>query len=437
MQIPIETFRLDNGLLVTLSQDNTAPIVAVNLWYHVGSANEKEGRTGFAHLFEHMLFQGSEHVGANEHFELVQRAGGTLNGSTWLERTNYFETVPSNQLELALWLEADRMGALLPAMTQKKLDTQRDVVKNERRWSVDNQPYGTWWEKLPALAFPESHPFHHSLIGSMEDLSAASLEDVETFFRTFYTPDNAVLSIAGDFDGQEARALVERHFGSIPRGKGKPGLERMDIEPRFGKTLRQVVEDDVSLPRIYVAFRSPVFGSEGYYTASVTGAILGMKQGSRLYRSLVRERQIAADASAFTFDLAKGSDLLIVDVTARPETGVEDLEANVDREIDELVASGVSQEEVDRAIALIQTDMITAMQSASERADRLSMFATLLGDPGLINTQAERYGAVTAEKVNEFARERLGSDNRAKLIYIPRLDANEAPADSEVEAVAS
>ena len=167
MQIPIETFRLDNGLFVTLSEDHTAPIVAVNLWYHVGSANERTGRTGFAHLFEHMLFQGSASVGANEHFELVQRAGGTLNGSTWLDRTNYYETVPSNQLELALWLEANRMGYLLPAMTQQKLDTQRDVVQNERRWSMDNQPYGSWWERLPALCFPPSHPFHHSLIGSM------------------------------------------------------------------------------------------------------------------------------------------------------------------------------------------------------------------------------------------------------------------------------
>src|SRR5512145_3013898 len=167
--LPIQTSRLENGMLVTLSPDRTAPIVAVNLWYHVGSANEREGRTGFAHLFEHMLFQGSEHVAANEHFELIQRAGGTLNGSTWLDRTNYFETLPANQLALGLWLEADRMGALLPAMTQEKLDTQRDVVKNERRWTVDNQPYGTWWEKLPALAFPPTHPFHHSLIGSMED----------------------------------------------------------------------------------------------------------------------------------------------------------------------------------------------------------------------------------------------------------------------------
>ena len=234
MRIPIDTYRLDNGLFVTLSEDHTAPIVAVNLWYHVGSANERAGRTGFAHLFEHMLFQGSENVGANEHFELVQRAGGTLNGSTWLDRTNYFETLPSNQLALGLWLESDRMGRLLPAMTQQKLDTQRDVVKNERRWSVDNQPYGTWWERLPALCFPPDHPFHHSLIGSMEDLTAASLADVEQFFATWYTPDNAVLSIAGDFDPREARALVERYFGGIPRGAGKPPLRDMRVPPTFG-----------------------------------------------------------------------------------------------------------------------------------------------------------------------------------------------------------
>ena len=436
MRIPIETFSLDNGLVVTLSQDNTAPIVAVNLWYHVGSANERTGRTGFAHLFEHMLFQGSEHVGANEHFELVQRAGGTLNGSTWLERTNYFETVPSNQLGLALWLEADRMGALLPAMTQKKLDTQRDVVKNERRWSVDNQPYGTWWEKLPELAFPEWHPFHHSLIGSMEDLSEASLEDVEQFFRTFYTPDNAVLSIAGDFDAAEARKLVEEMFGGIPRGKGKPPLEKMDLPSKFGDTLRQVVEDDVSLPRLYMAFRSPVFGSEGYYPASVAGAIIGMRRGSRLYRSLVRERQIAADVSAFTFDLAKGSDLLIVDVTARPEISAERLEKEVELEIDLLVKDGVAPEEVERAVALIQTDMITSLQSASERADRISMFATLLGDPSLINEQADRYRAVTADRVNDFVRNYLGADNRAKLLYVPRTTVARAD-DSQLAGALS
>ncbi len=420
MRIPIEQFRLDNGLLVALSQDKTAPIVAVNLWYHVGSANERAGRTGFAHLFEHMLFQGSANVGANEHFELIQRAGGTLNGSTWLERTNYFETVPSNQLALALWLESDRMGALLPAMTQTKLDTQRDVVKNERRWSVDNQPYGTWWEKLPELAYPDWHPFHHSLIGSMEDLEAASLEDVEQFFRTYYTPDNAVLSIAGDFEIEEAKALIYRYFGSIPKGGGKPPLERIDLPPKFGEQLRLVVEDDVSLARIYMAFRSPVFGSDEYYPASVCGAILGMRRGSRLYRSLVREKQIAADASAFTFDLAKGSDILVADVTALPDTSPDQLEAEVGREIDKLATDGVTADEVARAVALIETDMTTAMQSAGDRADRISMFATLLGDPGLVNIQADRYRGVTAAQVNAFASDRLGKDNRATLLYVPR-----------------
>jgi predicted Zn-dependent peptidase len=428
MHIPIETFHLENGLFVTLSEDHTAPIVAVNLWYYVGSANEKTGRTGFAHLFEHMLFQGSEHVGSNEHFELIQRAGGTLNGSTWLERTNYYETVPSNQLALVLWLEADRMGNLLSAMTQEKLDTQRDVVKNERRWSIDNQPYGTWLEKLTALTFPETHPFHHSLIGSMEDLSAASLEDIKQFFSSYYTPDNAVLSIAGDFDRNEARGMVEKYFGGIQRGRGKPPLPSMDVTKKFGQYQRVVVADEVALPRIYMAFRSPVFGSETYYAASVAGAILGMRRGSRLHRSLVRDRQVATDATAFTFDLAKGTDLLVADVMARPETPVEKLEEEVTREIDRLVREGVTQAEVDRAVALIESDMITALQSASERADRLSMFATYFREPRLLNDQSAKYRGVTVPLVNDFVHSYLGADNRALLVFVPsveRMDADQ------------
>jgi zinc protease len=420
MQIPIETFTLENGLFVTLSEDHTAPIVAVNLWYHVGSANERAGRTGFAHLFEHMLFQGSASVGANEHFELVQRAGGTLNGSTWLDRTNYYETVPSNQFELALWLEANRMGYLLPAMTQQKLDTQRDVVQNERRWSMDNQPYGSWWERLPALCFPPSHPFHHSLIGSMSDLDAASLEDIEQFFTTYYTPDNAVLSIAGDFDRTDARRLVERHFGPIPRGAGKPPLPDMTLPPTLGGPLREVVPDDVVLPRLFLASRSPVFGSDDYYAASVCGAILGLRKGSRLHRRLVREKQVAAEAQAFTYDLTKGSDLLVLDVTARPETTSEELERAVHEEVDRLRDEGVTAEEVARAVTLIETEMIVALQSAGDRADKLSLFATYFGDPSLVNRQAARYREVTAERVNAFARARLGPDNRASLLYVPR-----------------
>ncbi|HEY3287618.1 MAG TPA: pitrilysin family protein [Gemmatimonadaceae bacterium] len=427
MQLPLESYRLPNGLLVTLSEDHSAPVVAVNLWYHVGSANERPGRTGFAHLFEHMLFQGSANVGANEHFELIQRAGGTLNGSTWLERTNYFETVPSHHLELALWLEADRMGALLPAMTQEKLDTQRDVVKNERRWSVDNQPYGTWWERLPALCFPPEHPFHHSLIGSMEDLSAASLDDIAEFFRTYYTPDNAVLTIAGDFDGAQAKALVEKHFGPIPRGTGRPALPPMDVPRTFGGWSREVVEDDVMLPRLFLAFRAPVFGTPAYFAGSLCAAVLGQRRGSRLYRALVREQEVASDVSAFTWDLAKGADLFVADATARPGTDAATLEAAVVAEVDRLRAEGVRADEIERAKALLETDFVSAMQTAGDRADAISKFATLLGDASLVNTQLEKYRAVSAEDVTAFAREYLGEDNRVSLVYVPRAGAEETP----------
>jgi zinc protease len=371
-------------------------------------------------LFEHMLFQGSADVGANEHFELVQRAGGTLNGSTWLDRTNYFETVPSNQLELALWLEANRMGYLLPAMTQQKLDTQRDVVQNERRWSMDNQPYGTWWERLPALAFPPEHPFHHSLIGSMADLDAASLEDISHFFETYYTPDNAVLSIAGDFEPAETRRLVEKHFGPIPRGRGKPPLPDMSLPKRFGDWRREVVPDDVVLSRLFLAFRAPPFGTPEHYAASVAAAVLGLRKGSRLHRTLVRERQVAAEAQAFTYDLTKGRDLIVVDVTARPEVSVERLEQEVAREVDAFHERGATDAEVERAVALVQTDMVRSLQSAADRADRLSLFATYFGDPSLVNEQMDRYRAVRAAEVSAFAREYLGRDNRVSLVYVPR-----------------
>ena len=423
--------RLPNGLRLVIAEDHLAPVVAVNLWYNVGSKHEVAGKTGFAHLFEHVMFQGSRNVAKAEHIALVQAAGGTMNGTTWLDRTNYFETVPSNQLALALWLEADRMGRLLPAMTQQKLDTQRDVVKNERRWSVDNQPYGTWWEKLPALAFPRDHPFHHSLIGSMEDLSEASLEDVAQFFATYYTPDNAVLSIAGDFEPGEARRLVEQYFGPIPRGTNRPPLPSMELPPTFGEWRREVVMDAVMLPRLYLAFRSPVFGSDEYYAASVTGAILGMRRGSRLHRALVRDRQIASDATAFTFDLPKGSDLLVVDVTARPGIDAEVLEREVAAEIDTLHADGVDSTEVERAVALIETDFVSSMQAAGDRADKLSLFATYFGDPRLLNEQVDRYRAVTAQQVNLFVHSRLGRDNRASLLYLPREgDAESAEAAS-------
>jgi zinc protease len=423
MQIPVESYRLANGLHVVLSQDHTAPIVAINLWYHVGSANERLDRTGFAHLFEHMLFQGSANVAANEHFELVQRAGGTLNGSTWLERTNYYQTMPSHQLAMALWLESDRMGRMLPALTQLKLDTQRDVVKNERRWSIDNQPYGTCWEKLQELCFPADHPFQHSLIGSMQHLSDASLDDVADFFRTYYTPDNAVLTLTGDFEREEAAAMIERYFGWIPSGSNRPPLPDMTLPPVFGISPRNTVYDAVALPRLFVVARSPVFGTDGYYTASLTSAVLGLRTGSRLERHLVRGQRIASQAAAFTFDLAKGSDLFVVDVTAHPDVQPAQLEAAVMAELDALHTEGVTEAEVARALALVETGFVTSLQSAAERADQLSRFATYFGDATLANTQVERYRAVSAAGINAFARERLGPDNRAVLWYLPLEEA--------------
>jgi zinc protease len=428
MRIPIETTRLDNGLTVVLSRDPTAPIVAVNLWYHVGSANERPGRTGFAHLFEHMLFQGSANVEANEHFELISRAGGTLNGSTWLDRTNYFETVPSNQLAIALWLEADRMGGLLPAMTQQKLDGQRDVVKNERRWSVDNQPYGTWWERLPAIVYPPDHPFHHSLIGSMEDLSAATLDDVAEFFRTYYTPDNAVLTVAGDFETDMALRTIQEYFGPIPRGEGKPPLPPMELPAKLGEWKREMVADDVRIPRLFLAFRSPAFGTPEYYAASVCATVLGVKSGSRLTRRLVRERLVASAVQAFTFDLPKGRDVLVIDASALAGVSPDALEEAVAEEVDAMRAGGITETELARAKAVIETDFVVSMQSAGERADKLSQFATYLGDPSLLNEQTARYTAVTVDDVNAFAGNMLGSDNRASLLYVPRGENGGASA---------
>jgi len=265
----------------------------------------------------------------------------------------------------------------------------------------------------------------------MTDLDAASLDDIAHFFSTYYTPDNAVLSVAGDFEPDDVRAMIERHFGAVPRGKGKPQLPDMTLPPTFGGPLREVVPDDVMLPRMFVAFRSPVFGSAEYYAASVTSAILGLKKGSRLHRALVREQQVAAEATAFTYDLAKGSDLLVVDVTARPEVSTEALEAAVHQELDRLHDGGVTDEEVARAIALIETELIATLQSAGDRADRLSMFATYFGDAEILNTQADRYRAVTAEQVSSFVRRRLSRDNRASLLYVPR-ETVEAPVQDDL-----
>ncbi len=422
IQIPFEQYRLDNGLRVILSPEPRTPVVAVNLWYKVGSRNERPGRTGFAHLFEHMMFQGSSHVPDTAHFAYIEKAGGSLNGSTWLDRTNYYETVPAHYLELALWLESDRMGFLLPAMTQEKLDNQRDVVKNERRWRVDNQPYGDWDERLQAMMYPPEHPYHHSVIGSMEDLDAASLEDVENFFRTYYAPNNAVLTICGDYDHAQARAMVERYFGDIPAGPTIPPIPgTVEVPPVLGREKRDLVEQDISLPRTFIAYRIPPYGDERFYAADVAATILGTGKASLLHRTLVLKNQTAQDVAAYAFPIVVGAAMLVVLATAAEGVAADRVEADMLSGIDSLRT--VSDEDVARAVSLIEARHLTELQRVDHRADALSMMTTLFDDPARVNTEIERYRAVTAADVRTIAGALLGADNRAVLTYVPRSDA--------------
>ena len=424
--IPIDRHQLPNGLRVILSRDDRAPIVAVNLWYDVGSRHEKPGKTGFAHLFEHMMFQGSANVAKGEHFDLVQAAGGSLNATTWFDRTNYFETVPSHELELALWLESDRLGGLLPAMTQEKLDNQRDVVKNERRLSVDNQPYGSWDEKLGELLFPKTHPYHHPVIGSMEDLDAASLDDVREFFTAHYAPNNAVLTIAGDFDPGSALEMVEKHFGPIPANPAIPEAPSTEVAPIIGAEVRQVVPDRVPLPRIYAAYRMPVFGSEGFNALEVAVDLLGSGRASRLYRALVREQQVAQDVTTFAFPVIGGAAIFTIWVTARPGVGHEGLEAALWAEVDRLAGEGPSDDELERVRNLHASGVESSLERISERADRLSMYACLFDEPERINTEEIRYEAVDAGRVREAMNASLRPDNRVVLTYVPAESAESA-----------
>ena len=433
MPIPRVEFtdeRLDNGLRLIIAEDHLAPVVGVNIWYDVGSKHEEPGKTGFAHLFEHVMFQGSAHVAKAEHIALVQAAGGTMNGTTWLDRTNYYETLPSHQLELALWLEADRMGTLLDALSQENLDNQREVVKNEKRWSYDNRPYGTWNEKLQELLFPPEHPYHHPTIGSMEDLDAASVEDVSAFFRTYYNPDNAVLSIVGDVEPDQARRWVERYFGALPRGGPAPPLPDMSLPPTLGGEARETLTDKVPLPRIYFAFRAPVFGDVRLDAVEIGGQILAGSKGSRLYRRLVREERIAQDVSLFTMGFVGGASITAGWATARPAVSLAHLERAFEEELERLGSEPVTDDELARAKALVESDELGALQRVEERADRLSMYATLFDDPDLINRMLDRYLAVDAAAVLAVSEDVFQPDNRVVLTYLPEMP----PADDAVDS---
>ena len=417
---------LPNGLKVLYHVDRSTPVAAVMVWYDVASKHEAPGRTGFAHLFEHMMFKGSRNVGDGEHFALLEKAGGRggadINGTTSNDRTNYFEQVPSNQVELALWLEADRMGTLLETVTQEKLDNQREVVKNERRQGVDNQPYGTAWENTAARVFPTGHPYHHPVIGSMADLSAARLEDVHEFFKTYYAPNNAVLVVAGDIDVPQVRQMVSKHFGRIARGPAVPPLRDMSLPPLIGQEQRLVVPDSqAAAPAVYVAYRVPSAKDSAAQVVSLLASVIASGRSSRLYTSLVREKQLATNVFGFNWGLVDGADILFFAAIGKPGESPDSLERALIAELD-MATGGFEREELDRVRALARYRFVNGLQTMGGfggRADRLAEGWTFYRDPNYVNTVLARMDRVTVEQVEALARERLVPTNRVTLVYVP------------------
>ncbi|MFB7126992.1 insulinase family protein [Kitasatospora xanthocidica] len=428
--IAITEHRLANGLRVVLSEDHLTPVAAVCLWYDVGSRHEVKGRTGLAHLFEHLMFQGSANVTNNGHFELVQGAGGSLNGTTSFERTNYFETMPAHQLELALWLEADRMGSLLAALDETSMENQRDVVKNERRQRYDNVPYGTAFEKLTALSFPDGHPYHHTPIGSMADLDAATLEDARTFFRTYYAPNNAVLSIVGDIDPEQTVAWVEKYFGSIPAHDGKQPPRSGELPETIGREIREDVHEDVPSRALMAAYRLPHDGTREADAADLALTILGSGESSRLYNRLVRRDRTAVAAGFGLLRLAGAPSLGWLDVKTSGDATIEQIGTAVDEELARFAAEGPTAEELERAQAQIEREWLDRLTTVAGRADELCRYAVLFGDPELLNDALPKVLDVTAEEVQAIAKARLHPDNRAVLAYEPTAAA-ETDADSD------
>ena len=420
LSLPYSEFTLDNGLHVLVHEDHSVPIASVNVWYRVGSANELVGRTGFAHLFEHLMFEGSANVPEGEFDNLLESAGGINNGSTNSDRTNYWETVPANALELALWLEADRMGGLLEAMTQEKLDAQRSVVQNERRQSYENRPYGLAWETILAELYPPSHPYSWPTIGSMVDLDAASLEDVSNFFRTYYAPNNAILAVAGDVTVDQVRAMVERHFSHIGRGPAIPAIQASDAA--LDADRRRVLEDDVTLPRLYMAWHSPGYFQPGDAEMDVLASVLADGKTSRLYRRLVYDRQTAQDVSAFQSSGQLGSSFWII-VTARPGVDLDEMETAVREEVARLAAEGPSQRELERSVNGIETGFVDALQTVGGfggKADRLNLYEFYVGDPGYVERDLARYSAITTGALRAHAQRYLDGKSSVILSVVPR-----------------
>ena len=419
-QLKFEKYKLQNGLVVILSEDHRLPMVAVNLWYHVGPAYETPGKTGFAHLFEHMMFEGSRHVPGNFHMQFLEAAGASdINGTTDFDRTNYFETLPSNQLELALWLESDRMGYLPDKLDQANLSNQQDVVRNERRQSVENQPYGVVEEGMFHQLFPKAHPYYGDVIGSHEDIQSAKLADVRNFFKLYYAPTNASLAIVGDFEPEHAKELVERYFGPLKREEDVPKITAKT--PPITTERRAVIQDNVQLPRVYEAWlTSPVF-KPGDAEADLAATVLGGGKSSRLYKKLVYEKQIALDVAANQQSLMLGS-VFQVEATARPGVKPEDLEKAVNAELESFRNNGPTEEELKRARNVLESRIIEGLETLGGFggvADRLNSYNHYLGTPDFLSADIARYENASVDSLKAFAQNQLGNHQRVVVYGVP------------------
>ena len=420
LRVPYTTFTLPNGLQVLLHEDHSVPVVAVNTWYHVGSSDERAGRTGFAHLFEHIMFMGSAHVPTGEFDRLLEAAGADNNGSTTEDRTNYYEDGPANALPLMLYLDSDRLGFLLPEITADKVDLQRGVVQNERRQSYENRPYGLAEENILDRLYPATHPYHWPVIGSMKDLQAATLDDVRRFFQTYYTPNNATIAIAGDIAPRDARALVERYFGDIPRG---PAVTRTPPPAvHLGADVPAVLEDRVQLPRVYDAWHTVKAFADDDATLDVVANVLAGGRSSRLYRRLVYDMQIATDVVAFQ-DGTRIDGKFEIFATARPGHELGELQRVIDQELRKLADQGPTAREVERARNTFEAQFLSRMERVGGfggKADQLNFYNYFVGTPDYFQKDLDRYGRVTAAGVERAVKTYLTGAHRVVLSVVPQ-----------------
>jgi predicted Zn-dependent peptidase len=416
LDYPVHTRVLDNGLRVVVSPDHSVPVVAVNLWYDVGSRDELTGETGWAHLFEHLMFQGSAHVASGEHLHLLQSVGGSVNATTWFDRTNYFETVPTGALDLALWLEADRLATLPAHLDDANVETQRAVVKEEKRQRYDNVPYGEAMIELAELTFPPGHPYAHVTIGSMADLDAATPERAAEFFRSHYRPDNAVLTLVGDIGAKDAFRRVEKAFGWIPGANRRRRPAAEPLPPLTGRPSRDLTTD-VPSDAVHLAWRLPARDTPAFDAADLALAILGQGQTSRLHPGLVRGRAIAAGASAGAMGLIGGNSLGYASVRCLPGTTAAQVEEALTAEIDALLAGGPTPAELRRAKVQYEREWLAELAQLEVRADQLSAYATLHDDPGRVNRRLAELGDITLDDVALAAADLLGPDRAAVLRY--------------------